>query len=110
MTGVAPYVPDGALHLLPRDVLSFEPLAALAGGQGGLEIVTRAVTGSIGWLAPGGWLLLEVGGGQFEDVAQLFDTSGYIDVRVLEDRDGDPRAVCGRLGGSAEGPAYASSR
>jgi len=110
MTGVTPYVPDDALHLLPRDVLSFEPLAALAGGQGGVEIVARAVARSIGWLAPGGWLLLEVGGGQFDEVVRLFATSGYTDVRILEDGDGDPRAVCGRLGGSVEGAAQASSR
>jgi release factor glutamine methyltransferase len=110
MTGVVPYVPDDALHLLPRDILSFEPRGALAGGVGGLEIVARAVARSTRWVTRGGWLLLEAGGGQFEEVARYFGSSGYTDVRVLEDGDGDPRAVCGRLGGSAAGPAYASSR
>jgi release factor glutamine methyltransferase len=110
MTGVAPYVPDDSLHLLPRDVLSFEPLAALAGGQEGLEVVARAVACSIRWMAPGGWLLLEAGGGQFEALSRCFASSGYTDIRVLEDEDDDPRAVCGRLGGSVVGPAYASSR
>jgi len=109
MTGVLPYVPDDALHLLPRDVLAFEPRAALAGGSGGLEVIGRAVRDSIHWVRPGGWLLLESGGGQFDEVRSLFTRSGYGDIEVLVDGDGDPRAVCGRLLGPT-GPAQASSR
>ena len=33
MTGVLPYVPDDALHLLPRDVQRYEPRIALDGGE-----------------------------------------------------------------------------
>ncbi len=64
MTGVLPYVPDDALHLLPRDVQRFEPRVALDGGRGGLESVTSVVGSSPSWLRPGGWLALEVGGDQ----------------------------------------------
>ena len=97
MCGVLPYVPRHALHLLPRDVVAFEPRAALDGGEYGLEVVTRAIGHSTRWVAPGGWLLLEVGGGQFAEVVALFASAGYGSVRILEDGDGDPRAVRGRL-------------
>jgi len=98
LCGVLPYVPRDALHLLPRDVVAHEPRTALDGGEGGLDLITRAVTASTRWVAPGGWLLLEAGGGQFPAVRDLFARAGYERIRVLEDGDGDPRAVCGRLG------------
>jgi release factor glutamine methyltransferase len=98
LCGVLPYVPRDALHLLPRDVVAHEPRTALDGGEGGLEVVVRAVAASTRWVAPGGWLLLEAGGGQFPAVQDLFARAGYERIRVLEDGDGDPRAVCGRLG------------
>jgi len=109
MTGVLPYVPVDALHLLPRDVLTYEPRTALDGGDGGLGIITRAVRRSTRWVRRGGWLLLEAGGGQFDQVRSLFADSGYGGIRVLLDGDGDPRAVCGRLGGPVA-PGQASSR
>ncbi len=104
LCGVLPYVPRDALHLLPRDVLAHEPRTALDGGEGGLELVTRVVTASPRWVTRGGWLLLEVGGGQFPEVEDLFARAGYQGIRVLVDGDGDPRAVCGRLGGPAGRP------
>jgi release factor glutamine methyltransferase len=109
MTGVLPYVPQDEFHLLPRDVQAFEPRAALDGGDGGLEVVTRAVRCSARWVRTGGWLLLEAGGAQFDEVRTLFARSGYGGIRVLQDGDGDPRAVCGQLGGPV-GPGQASSR
>jgi release factor glutamine methyltransferase len=109
MTGVLPYVPRDALHLLPRDVVAFEPRWALDGGGGGLETIARAIGCSTRWVRPGGWLLLEAGGGQFDEVRAMFTRSGYGGIRVLQDGDGDARAVCGRLGDPV-GPGQASSR
>ena len=102
MVGVLPYVPHRALHLLPRDVQRFEPRLALDGGPDGLALVRTVVRRSPRWVRPRGWLGLEVGGEQVDDVAALFRSEGYRAVEVLEDADGDPRAVCGRL---TSGPA-----
>lgn len=98
MTGVLPYVPDDALHLLPRDVREFEPHLALDGGPGGLVSITPVVASSPSWLRSGGWLGLEVGGDQVSPVTALFEAAGYGEIGVLEDEDADPRAVYGRLG------------
>lgn len=97
MTGVLPYVPSDALQLLPRDVSRFEPRRALDGGKGGLELIATLVRHSPRWIKPGGWLLLEIGGDQVAAVTALFATSGYGAVEVLQDDDGDPRGICGRL-------------
>ena len=105
MTGVLPYVPADGLYLLPRDIVAFEPRTALDGGSDGLDQIRRAIAGSVRWLRPGGWLLLEVGGDQFETVRQLFAVAGFQAIEVLCDGDGDPRAISGRLGPVPEGTA-----
>ena len=100
LCAVLPYVPSEALHLLPHDVLAFEPLAALDGGPGGLDTVAAAITDSGRWVRPGGWLALEVGGDQVPAVAALFGASGYGTIDVLVDGDGDPRGVVGQRSAS----------
>jgi len=95
MAGVLPYVPHDALYLLPRDVQRFEPRSALEGGERGVVVVWRSPR----WVKRGGWLLLEVGGDQVAEVTAMFTESGYGDLEVLEDEDGERRGICGRLGG-----------
>ena len=99
LVGVLPYVPDDALHLLPRDVLAFEPRRALDGGAHGLALVSAAVARSPRWVRPGGWLLLELGGDQATAVTDLLEDAGYGSIEVLEDGDGDPRGIAGRRRG-----------
>ncbi len=98
LVGVLPYVPDDALHLLPRDTRAFEPRLALDGGPGGLSLVSATVARSPRWVRPGGWLLLELGGDQATAVTGLLEEAGYGRIEVLEDGDGDPRGVVGRRG------------
>ena len=96
VVAVAPYVPSTALHLLPRDVLAFEPRGALDGGHDGLDVVSELVGTSLRWIRRGGWLLLEVGDDQVEPTSNLLRSSGYDGLSVLTDGDGDRRAVIGR--------------
>jgi len=91
--GVVPYVPTEALHLLPRDVLELEPRAALDGGPGGTEYLTRAVEQALRWLRPGGALLLELGGDQADDLARCCRRLGLVEISVLLDDDGDVRGI-----------------
>lgn len=97
MTGVLPYVPSDAMHLLPRDVRHFEPRLALDGGKAGLTLLTRAVQRSTHWLRGGGWLLLEVGDDQISAVTRLMGDTGFEEVTVIEDDDGDPRGLSAYL-------------
>ncbi len=98
LCAVLPYVPTGALHLLPRDVLAFEPRRALDGGPDGLGLVAEVVARSPQWVRRGGWLLLEVGADQIDPLAGLCGAAGYGTFEVLVDGDGDPRGIAGRLG------------
>jgi len=96
LVGVLPYVPTGALHLLPRDVTAFEPRGALDGGEDGLAVVERAVRAGVRLLRAGGWLLLEVGTDQVPAAAGLLAGAGYRSLGAVEDPEGDLRGVRGR--------------
>ena len=98
LTAVVPYVPTDSLRLLPRDVRAFEPRLALDGGVDGMDVLAEVVRRSTRWLRPGGWLLLELGGDQAEQTGRLLHELGFEGVDVMADEDGDPRAICARLG------------
>jgi release factor glutamine methyltransferase len=96
IVGVLPYVPSDKLQYLPRDVQHFEPPRALDGGAGGLEVLAEAILRSPRWIRPGGWLLLELGGDQVESASERYCAAGYGEIDVLEDEDGDVRAILGQ--------------
>ena len=99
MTAVVPYVPAEELHLLPRDVLVYEPRRALDGGPGGTAFLQQVARLSADWLAPGGRVLLELGGDQAGAVAETMQSAGLSDIRMHRDEDGDDRAIEGRRPG-----------
>ena len=59
-----PYIPEGEIAALARDVRDWEPRHALTAGPSGLEAYVRIAAGLGDVLAPGGRVLLEVGAGQ----------------------------------------------
>jgi release factor glutamine methyltransferase len=99
MTAVVPYVPAEELHLLPRDVLAYEPRRALDGGPGGTTLLEQVARRSADWLTPGGRVLFELGGDQAGAVAGIMEGAGLSDIRVYRDSDGDDRAIDGRYPG-----------
>ena len=109
LTAVVPYVPTDSLRLLPRDVQAFEPRLALDGGADGTDLLIEVARRSATWLSPGGWLLLELGGDQAEPLGRLLHELGFEGVDVMADEEGDPRAMCARLG-SARVPAGPPNR
>jgi release factor glutamine methyltransferase len=90
-----PYVPRAEMAQAAPE-LSFEPVAALDGGQDGLDVVRALVAQAPRVLVKGGWLVLEVGAGQAEEVTGLFERAGFTDVASLADLAGIARVVRGR--------------
>jgi release factor glutamine methyltransferase len=93
LVAVPPYVPTEELALLPRDVVAYEPVRALDGGEAGTDLLSRIVDRSVRWLRPGARLLLELGGDQAGLVSEAMVDAGFGDVRVGRDADGDVRSI-----------------
>jgi release factor glutamine methyltransferase len=92
-----PYVPIGQRQGLQREVRDWEPHVALFAGETGFEIYDRIVEDAPRVLRPGGWLIMELGFGSRDYVAQLL--SGWRDVRIEPDLAGIPRVIAARLPG-----------
>ena len=67
-----PYVRDGDKPALARDV-RHEPDVALFGGPDGLRDVAGVLDAAVDKLTSGGWMVMEFGYGQEEDVQRLVD-------------------------------------
>jgi len=89
-----PYVPIAQRQGLQREVRDWEPHVALFAGETGFEIYDRIVTDAPRVLRPGGWLILELGFGSRDYVANLL--SGWRDVRIEPDLAGIPRVIAAR--------------
>ena len=93
-----PYIPTADLETLQPEVRDFEPRQALDGGTDGLDFYRRIIPAAPSHLNPGGWLLLEVGIGQSEQVQGLLQKTGsFTDIFTAKDPNDIERVVGGRL-------------
>lgn len=91
-----PYIPSVDWQKLMPEVRDYEPRLALDGGDDGLKAYRQLAVQSGQILAPGGWLLVEVGIGQAADVSALFKAAGLLEIGQRDDYAGIPRVVMGR--------------
>ncbi len=95
-----PYIPRGEIRGLQREIRDYEPLSALDGGEDGLDYYRRIVSEAPGYLKPGGWLMVEHGEGQDDDVSRMFrDTGRFAQICKKRDLAGIYRIVKGRMDG-----------
>lgn len=91
-----PYVALDEYDNLPTEVKNHEPHVALFGGALGLDVYRRLVPEAAARLAAGGYLLLEVGAGQAQQVGQYIEREELFLHPVLNDLQGIPRCVIGQ--------------
>ncbi|MFC7614676.1 putative protein N(5)-glutamine methyltransferase [Actinokineospora soli] len=91
----APYVPTGAIGLMPPEARDHEPRTALDGGADGLDVHRAVAAGAPDWLAPGGCLLIETHDSQADTAAALFRAAG---LTAQIRRDDDATVVTGVFG------------
>lgn len=88
-----PYVKAGDKPALSRDV-RHEPDVALFGGETGLQGLEAVLDAALRTLTRGGWLVMEFGFGQEEDVRQLVAARPALRIdRVRADLQGIPRTA-----------------
>ncbi len=74
-----PYIATCDPHLAQGDV-RFEPVSALASGADGLNDIRNIISQASAHLLPGGWLLLEHGYDQAEQVKGLLQQGGFEEI------------------------------
>lgn len=94
-----PYVAENDPDL-DAAVAAHEPAEALLAGVDGLDAIRHIAARAPTHLASGGWLLLEHGHRQGEEVRDLLMTAGFDSVYTHRDHQGRERFTQGRLQGS----------
>lgn len=90
-----PYISAEDTHLQQGDV-RFEPGSALVAQQHGLADLTHIIQYAPEYLRNDGWLLLEHGYQQAEDVQELLKARGFKQVGTRKDLSGQPRISAGQ--------------
>lgn len=89
-----PYIKTNMISILQEEVKKHEPLSALDGGRDGLEFYRTIVEKAADHLTPGGYLLMEIGHDQGEDLRKMLkDSHKYTPAEVIKDLPGRDRVV-----------------
>ncbi len=88
-----PYIPHADIANLEPEVVKFDPLTALDGGDDGLSAFRIIAAGLTKILKPGGRAVLEVGYGQAKAVADIFQSAGLKPLGARKDLGGVERVV-----------------
>ena len=93
-----PYITGPEMAELPDSVKNFEPYLALYGGRDGLDFYRSIASNYRTALKPGGYLALEFGMGQGDDVCRILEENGYTILERTKDFNDRERAVLAQYG------------
>ncbi len=89
-----PYIKSAMIEILQEEVKEHEPRGALDGGRDGLDFYRVIVDQAADYLKPGGFLMLEIGHDQGEDLRKMLKDDGrYTPAEVIKDLPGKDRVV-----------------
>lgn len=97
-----PYVTAEEMEALPESVKNYEPRLALYGGRDGLDFYRAIAKNYAQALKPGGFLCLEFGMGQGDDVCKILESNGYTILERSRDYNDRERAVLAQYGRKEE--------
>lgn len=90
-----PYISTTELTELHPEVRDHEPLVALDGGEDGFAVIRRIIGEAAVWLRPNGWLLMEIGAGQWGTVEKIARSAGgWGEPAWVSDLAGYRRVLC----------------
>lgn len=91
-----PYVPESDRNTLAVEVREYEPAVALFAGASGLDVYRRLIPSVDAVLVPGGYVVLEIGYGQRNAIAELLKDAGFKEIEFTADLQGIDRVAVGR--------------
>lgn len=90
-----PYIADNDPHLQQGDV-RFEPDGALTAGPAGMDAIEQLCAQAKHYLAENGWLIIEHGYNQEQQVADCFARYGFTQITQQRDLSGHTRMTAGK--------------
>ena len=90
-----PYITSEDCLRLEKEVVDYDPMLALDGGQDGLDLIRKIAIESPNHLNKNGLIYMEYGIGQTEDIIPLFE-SGFENIEIVKDYSGIDRYIKGR--------------
>jgi len=95
-----PYISEEAYASLAPEVSRYEPKIALLGGRDGLDYYRRLLSASVRHLGEGGYLLVEIGFHQRDQILRLIERTSLLTCcEVIKDYAGIDRVVVARRKG-----------
>lgn len=89
-----PYIKTPVIETLAPEVKDFEPRLALDGDEDGLTFYRRIINKAPDYLFTSGYLIMEIGYDQADEVKELLEKAGYYhDIEVVKDFSGNDRVV-----------------
>lgn len=92
-----PYIPTEEIKKLQEEVRFHDPFMALDGKEDGLYFYRKIAENAGKYLKSGGFLACEIGCSQGKEVKEMFESCGFLDVKVIKDLAGLDRVVRGKL-------------
>lgn len=88
-----PYIPSRDIEELTREVREHDPMAALDGGDDGLNFYRALAREAHAYLHECGIVAVEIGAGQFDDVRVIFERADFHLANSANDLGGHRRAM-----------------
>ena len=88
-----PYIPSGDIKNLDKDIINYEPIAALDGGQDGLDLIKKVIYKSSNLLKKSGLLALEIGEGQYRVVTGILKRNKFREISKEYDNNQNVRCI-----------------
>ncbi len=88
-----PYIRTDDIKSLQPEISDWEPVAALDGGEGGLDYYRRIISGAGDYLKENGILLLEIGIGQSGSIRKMAEDEGFAGIHIFKDYAGIERII-----------------
>lgn len=96
-----PYIKKSDLPNLQREIFEHEPMAALDGGDDGLDYYRRIIKDAPGFIKKEGALFLEIGYDQADPVKKIIEENGgyQTEIKVVRDLSEHDRVIFAKVAG-----------
>lgn len=91
-----PYIRTSEIENLMDEVRVYDPKMALDGDSDGLKFYRAISKDAIDYLKTNGMIFYEIGYDQGNDVKNILEDLGYVDIKVIKDLSGKDRVVSAR--------------